>query len=140
MDRIMIPIRFTPRLALAFLLTTSALRADPQLTSWLTHNSGRYARVVETNGGPLVATWPSAGLRNMGGGQSLPAYADIQQIRYSSDFIYINGTGLASHQMGPWYSAVNQIFGNWPKNQNYLRRIPRQPEPAAAKTVNGLGS
>jgi hypothetical protein len=111
----------------------------PLLTSWFTKNSGRYARVTETNGGKSVATWPSAGLPNMGGGQSQPAYSDVQQISYSKDFVYIKGTGLASHQMGPWYIGVNRIFGNWPTNLGYTRRFPLHPEPAAKKVTNGLG-
>ncbi|MDB6064703.1 MAG: hypothetical protein JWR26_911 [Pedosphaera sp.] len=137
------PCRLTSLLAIGFFAVCSLLSAragDPLFTSWLTGNSGLYARVVETNGGPLVTTWPSAALANMGGGQSLPAYSDIQQIRYSASYIYINGNGLASHQMGPWYNGVNVIFGNWPKNQNYIRRIPRVPQAATSNTVNGLGS
>ena len=111
----------------------------PLLNSWLTRYSGQYARVVETKGGKPVATWPSAGLRNMGGGQSLPAYSDVQQIGISGDYVYINGTGLASHQMGPWYDGIDRIFGNWPSNFNYIRRFPLHPKAAATKTTNGLG-
>ena len=61
----------------------------PLLNSWLTRYSGQYARVVETKGGKPVATWPSAELRRMGGGQSLPAYSDIQQIGIAGDYVYI---------------------------------------------------
>ncbi len=114
-------------------------QTDPLLTSWFTQNSARYARVVEQTGGPLVTTWPSAGLPNTGGGQSEPAYSDVQQIGYSSNFVYINGTGLASHQMGPWYMHMGVIFGNWPSNQNYIRRFPRHPQAATTKTTNNLG-
>jgi len=109
------------------------------LASWQTQYSGRYARVVERTGGQAVATWPSAGLRNTGGGQAKPAYSDIQQVGYSASYVYINGTGLASHQMGPWYDEMGNIFGNWPSNQNYLHRFPRHPQPATSKTTNGLG-
>ena len=42
--------------------------------------------------------------------------------------------------MGPWYNGTNVIFGNWPKNQKYIRRFPLSPAPAAAKTTNGLGA
>src|SRR5690242_6037203 len=78
----------------------------PEVSSWYVQNSNRYARVVEQTGQSPVTTWPSPGLPNRSGGQSKPAYADIQQVSYSSDWVYIKGTGLASHQMGPWYLAV----------------------------------
>ena len=41
--------------------------------------------------------------------------------------------------MGPWMDGVNRIFGNWPSNQNYVRRIPRHPKRAATKSISGLG-
>ena len=75
----------------------------------------------------------------MGGGQSEPAYSDVQQIGYSSSYVYINGAGLASHQMGPWYLHMGVVFGNWPSNQNYIRRFPRHPQVATTKTTNGGG-
>jgi hypothetical protein len=115
-------------------------KTSPQLFSWFTQNSGRYARVVETEGGKPVATWPSAGLPNMGGGQSQPAYSDIQQISYSQDYVYVKGSGLASHQMGPWYIGVGRIFGNWPTNLNYTHRFPLHPQAAARKVFNGGGA
>ena len=111
----------------------------PEVASWFVQNSNRYARVVEQTGHSPVTTWPSPGLPNRSGGQSKPAYADIQQVSYSSEWVYIKGTGLASHQMGPWYLAVNRIFDNWPTNQSYIRRFPRTPKPAEKKVANGLG-
>lgn len=119
---------------------TTAPNRDPLLDSWLTKYSGRYARVVEQPGGKLVSTWPSAGMPNRGGGQSKPAYSDIQQVGFSRDWVYVQGNGLASHQMGPWGDEVGRIFGNWPANQNYVRRFPRTPKPATVKVINGLGS
>ncbi len=44
-----------------------SLSADPLLTNWLFDFSGQYARVIETNNGPAVTTWPSAGLQNNSG-------------------------------------------------------------------------
>lgn len=120
--------------------TATAGANDPLLSSWQTRYSGRYARVVEQDGAQPVTTWPSTNLPNHGGGQSLPAYSDVQQIGFSDAFVYINGTGLASHQMGPWYDGIGRIFGNWPANLNYIRRFPRHPQAAAVKTVNGLGA
>src|SRR5258708_4111809 len=101
-----------------------AQAGDPLFTSWLTGNSGLYAWVFATEGGPPDPPWQGPGPPTMGGANSRPAYSDIKQIRYSASYVYIKGNGLASHQMGPWYGGVNTIFGNWPKNQNYIRRIP----------------
>lgn len=112
---------------------------DPLLSSWQTRYSGRYARVVETSASQPVTTWPAPGLPRMGGGQALPAYSDVQQVGYSERFVYLRTTGLASHQMGPWYNSLGAIFGNWPANQNSIHRFPRVPQPAAVKTTNGLG-
>ena len=114
-------------------------QTGPLFSSWLTNFSGRYARVTQTTGGTSVTTWPAAGLPKMGGGQATPAYADVQQISYSANYVYIKGTGLASHPMGPWYNN-GAIFGNWPSNTKYIRRFPRSPAVAATKTTNGLGS
>jgi len=96
--------------------------SDPMMTSWATQNGGQYARVVQTRGGSPTTTWPAVDLPRHGGGQDKPAYSDIQQVSYSADWVYVRGTGLASHQMGPWYINVSRIFDNWPSNQNYLRR------------------
>jgi YHYH protein len=118
----------------------------PLLNSWQTKYSARYARVVEQIGSSPVTTWPAAGLRNMGGGQSTPIYSDITQVSYSSGnpngWVYVRGSGLASHQMGPWYSdgTLTQLFGNWPSDRNYIRRFPMVPTIPATKVTNGLGA
>lgn len=121
------------------LLSTVASAQVPLLSSWSTQFSARYARVVETNGGTPKSTWPSAGLPNMGGGQTTVAYSDIQLVSYSSNWVYVKATGLASHQMGPWYTATGAIFGNWPSNQKRIQRFPAVPIIATTKVTNGLG-
>jgi hypothetical protein len=118
----------------------AAAPKNPLLTSWATQYSARYARVVQATGTSPVTTWPSAAYPNHGGGQSIVAYSDIQQVSYSSDFVYVKATGLASHQMGPWYQSTNVIFGNWPSNQKVTFRFPSSPTPATTKTTNGLGA
>ncbi|MBX7245036.1 MAG: YHYH protein [Candidatus Sumerlaeaceae bacterium] len=113
----------------------------PILSSWYTSNANQYARVVEVTGGQIKTTWPSAGLPNMGGGQSTQAYSDVQQIRYSANYVYINSNGLASHIMGPWYINSTTVFGNWPSAQSYQLKFPRNPTPASgAHTRLGGGN
>ena len=90
--------------ALAVAGTINALAADPQLTSWFTANSGLYARLYQTDlartNGTTLTTWsnPSATLN-----QSVPTYRGVQEVSYSSNWIYLRTTGLGQHIMGPWY-------------------------------------
>ncbi len=119
------------------LMTAWMAQADPILTSWFTQNSSVLARVIQGNGTPLpttaVTTWPSAGVVNNNTGsasQSVPAYADIQRIRYTTTDVYINSSGLASYIMGPWYGNTNKTspWGFWPLARDYSNRITREPE------------
>lgn len=121
----------------------------PEISSWQTAKATQYATVVEVTGGVPKTTWPSAGLTDMGGGQATPAYSDIQAVRYSANYVYVNSAGLASYIMGPWYIGAN-VFGNWPSDQAYLMKFPRHPTPATGthtklgfgnvgQLVNGVG-
>jgi len=116
---------------------SAMLHADPQISSWFTTYSGRYARIY-TNGatqtnGQAVLTW-SNGTET----QSLPAYAGIQEVDYSADWIYIRSTGLGFHVMGAWSVG----FPNLPTNQKIYYRIPRTATLTvpATKTLNGAGA
>ena len=124
---------------LALTLSSAALcRANPILTSWFTENSSKLARVIQS--GTLttpVTTWPSAGVTNGntgGAAQSLPAYADVQRIRYTATDVYINANGFASHTMGPWFTNSGALFGFWPLARDYQVRITRSPSAATTKT------
>lgn len=134
--------RHLNKLAALLLATTLAVAsplraADPHVDSWLTTNSGKYARIYTSKtaalSGTPVSTWT---------GQTLPAYSDIQEVYSSTNWVYVRTTGLASHHLGPWYfdTAKTTLFNNLPSNQHVLDRIPRFPTPAATKTVNYLGS
>src|SRR5580700_488734 len=122
--------------ALAFMGALTSGFADPQLASWYTANSGRYARIytntASENSGSYVNTW-SNGTET----QSLPAYSGVQEIDYSTDWIYIRSTGLGFHIMGPWYlnAAKTQIFPNYPINTQTFTRIPRSPTVPTSKTA-----
>ena len=142
--------RFYPRQALravplaALLWAGGEARADPLLTSWFTTYSAKYARVQQTNGGALVATWPSSGLPNNNSStasQTNPVYSDVQRIRYSLSNVYINAGGVASYTMGPWYgnAAQTQVWGFWPLSQNYTSRITRFPTTNGTKERHGGG-
>lgn len=109
--------------------------ADPQLTSWLTANSNRYARVTETTTTAAVAVWPNVGIaKNLGSpSQTVAAYDDVQQILYSNSFIYVRSADLASHPMRPWYKEYSKTTANglWPSRRSLTSKIPRIPTPVS---------
>ena len=111
-------------------------QADPIIDSWLTTYSSKYARVYTNDAaktaGNAASTW-SNGTQV----QSLPAYCGVQEIYFSSNWVYLKTSGLASHTMGPW---LNGSFPNLPKNQNVLYRIPRVPSVHTATNLTGLGA
>ena len=118
-----------------------ARAADPQLESWQTGGSRRYARLYETEAakasGTSVTTW-SRGQ----GTQSTPTYAGVVQVSASANWVYLRSSGLGYHVMGPWYlnTARTQNFPNFPANQNVLYRIPRTPVVAATRTLTPGGA
>ena len=119
-----------------------AVQVVPIVDSWLLTYSGRYARVVETRDTFPVRTWPAAGLTDTSGAAPLPTYSDVQLVRESATDVYISTSGLASHPMGPWYWNVNTLFGNWPRGQGVVYRLPKTPVEVAdaARIAVGLGS
>ena len=109
---------------------------NPQISSWLTAYSRRYARIYTNDSaktaGAAVTTW-SNGTQI----QAAPTYVGLQELYSSSNWIYFRSSGLATHIMGPW---LNGSFPNLPKNQNVLYRIPRTPVPHTGTNLTGLGA
>lgn len=118
-------------------LHAASASANPLLSTWMTKNSGQYARIyltkeaAQTN--TSVATWT---------GQTLPAYADVQKVEASTNWVYVKTTGLSSHLMGPWHfnAAKTNLFTNLPLHLSAIDRFPRVPTVNATKTINYLGS
>ena len=130
------------RLSLLCLLAAlPTMRADPQLDSWFTANSGKYARLYQTTANETARTTSTTWSRGTGT-QTNPVYADVNEIRYSANWVYIRTPGLASHVMGPWYLDANktQNFPNFPSNTAVVYRIPRNPTIPTTKTLTGLGA
>jgi hypothetical protein len=109
--------------------------ADPQITSWFTMDSGKFAQiyrtVAEKNSGQTETTWSNG--RNT---QSQPAYCGVQKIVSSSNWIYVFSTGLGSQIMGPWQ---NGWFPNLPTDQHFIFAIPRHPKVQTENNFNHLG-
>jgi hypothetical protein len=122
--------------------TLLAQPADPQLSSWQTGSSRRYARIYQNDAaksaGTSVTTWWSRGQ----GTQSAPAYAGVVQVSYSASWVYLRSSGLGYHIMGPWYlnAAHTQDFPNFPANTAVLYRFPRTPVVATARTLTPGGA
>ena len=115
-------------------------RADPQLTSWFTVDSGKFAQIYRTEAdkedGHTETTWSNG--RQM---QLQPAYSGVQEILSSSNWVYIRSTGLGSHVMGPWYMDVQHFreFPNLPTDQHLIFAISRHPVPQVSHGFNHLG-
>ncbi|GAB5559107.1 MAG: hypothetical protein SynsKO_07540 [Synoicihabitans sp.] len=131
-------------LVVAVILSEAGLKAqdtDPRYTSWHTSPSGTYARLYEStvdiNAGNATTTWTRGQ-----GTQSTPAYAGVTRVSYSDDWVYIQGSGLGFHVMGPWFlnEADSRDFPNFPANTDVLYRIPRNPTVATTKTVTNTGA
>ncbi|MFN0119677.1 MAG: YHYH protein [Blastocatellia bacterium] len=115
------------------------------LSSWTTRNAQQNALVISgynPAGGPKT-TWPTdapAGAR-VNGGQTTPALADVQRIRYSDTAVYVNSNGLPSYVIGPWFGEAmpGGVFDNWPSSRAYSLQLPRTPAAAATRRNTGLG-
>src|SRR5260370_7589061 len=114
----------------------SASIPDPYTNSWLTAYSRKYARIYTNNSmkasGTVLTTW-SNGSQTQGS----PAYAGVQEVYSSSNWVYIRSSGLASHVMGPWQ---NGAFPNLPVNQKSFWRFPRTNSVPPTKTLPRLAS
>ena len=128
--------------AAIFVSIVGIAKADPLLSSWYIEKSGSYARIYDSledmNSGTVSKTWTSQGQ----GSQELPAYAGVQEIAHSTDWVYIKTTGLGTHVMGPWFfdEAKTQDFGNRPANTASLYRFPREVTIPTTKTLTTPGS
>ncbi|HEY3841350.1 MAG TPA: YHYH protein [Bryobacteraceae bacterium] len=114
--------------------TYSSGPATPLLTSWSTTYSTNDAKVVSGYD-------PSAGPQTTWSGQSTPALAETQRIRYSDSTVYVTSNGLAGYPMGPWFSAdmPSGVFVNFPKSNNTTLQLPRAPAAAATHASTGMG-
>ncbi|MFN0157710.1 MAG: YHYH protein, partial [Bacteroidota bacterium] len=81
---------------------------------------------------PELVTW----LRNTNGRvgyNNIPA--DVQQVRYSANYVYVNSTGIPAYAIGPWPGNPNI-----PVNQNFVFKIARTPAVnGGTKTNTPLG-
>ena len=124
----------------AILVAGAALAADPQLDSWQTANTRRYARIYATDAARLAGTTVTTWARGTTS-QTTPSYAGVIQVSSSASWVYLRTSGLGTHVMGPWYlnAAKTQDFPSFPANTGTLVRLPRAPTIPTTKTLTGAG-
>jgi hypothetical protein len=117
----------------------------PAVTSWYTAHANDTALVssaFDPSAG-AESTWPflQPSTFQSSGSVSFASKPDIQRVRYTDAAVYINGNGLASYVMGPWFSNSKAgVFQNWPSNQNVQAQIPVVPSAASTKKSTPLGA
>ncbi len=128
-----------PVALLASLCLTAA--AEPQLSSWYTEQSGKYARIFTSKENEAAGTTSTTWSRGQGN-QTSPTYAGVHEIHHDANWIYIRTSGLGFHVMGPWYlnEAKTQNFPSFPGNTATTYRIPRTPSAFNGNTTTGFGS
>lgn len=83
--------------------------------------------------GPEITSWiiNTTGLTGYNG-----ITANVQQVQYSANFVYVSASGIPSYNIGPWTANPNT-----PSNQNYVFKIPRNPVPHTGNpTATPLGN
>ena len=112
-------------MALGFLFSVVTAQADPEVTSWFTANSGKYARIYTSTAnrtaGVSATTWT---------GQTSPTYAGVHEIDYSTSWVYLKSSGMSSFVMGPWGNP------NLAKNQGSSIPVYRFPRGVAGTATN----
>ncbi len=82
---------------------------------------------------PVISAW-RVNLTGAIGFNNLTA--DVQQVRYSSTYVYVNSSSVPSYSIGPWMGSPNTVT-----NQNFSFRISRTPVvKTGTKTPTGLGN
>ena len=93
---------------LLFVVSVSNAQITPEIYSWKQNTTG----ITGYNGIP----------------------ADVQEVYYSANYVYVKCTGIPSYTIGPW--AMNP---NTPTNQNWVFKIARFPVPDPTPSAAGNG-
>jgi hypothetical protein len=115
--------------------TWAATANDPQISSWFTLDSSKFAQIYR-NDTAKISSEPQTTWSNGRNAQAQPAYCGVQEILSSSNWVYIRSTGLGSQVMGPW---LNGHFPNLPTDQHFIYAIPRHPKVQTSYRFNPLG-
>lgn len=100
---------------------TQFVFAQPPIDSWKLNTTGVTGKYYEVIGGVPTGNFIDTG-----------SPADVQEVCYSTDSIWISSSGLAQ-LMGPYYNP------GAPTAQDYIWRFPRNPqEQLATKTITPI--
>jgi uncharacterized protein (TIGR03437 family) len=124
---------------------TQTASTDPRLASWYTHGSQQDALAIsgfDPSAGAST-TWPTnvpSGVM-VSGGNTTPALADTQRVRYDAGAVYVNSNNLPSYTIGPWFEATMTagVFMNWASSSSRLVQITRSPAVPSTKSASGMG-
>jgi hypothetical protein len=110
------------KLILLLLIVTSATfsQTNPAILSWLQNTNNTKGRYYLTgNSTPILTT----------------INANVQQVQYSTNFVYVTATGVPAFVTGPFATGpVSTALNN-----NYVIKMPLNPIVATTKTAVGNG-
>ncbi len=121
--------------------------SDARLASWRTVNNTSVGHVITgydpTHG--AQTTWPTGfpSGTNYSGGSTSEIAANIQNVRYTANDVYINSNGIPDYTLGPWFDATDAnggVFSNYPSKQNDVFDFNRSPATVTTHTSVGLGA
>ncbi|MEO0038806.1 MAG: hypothetical protein RIQ59_2017 [Bacteroidota bacterium] len=109
---------------IVLLLTTiysASSQTNPAITSWLQNTNNTKGRYYLTgNSTPILTT----------------TNANVQQVQYSTNFVYVTATGVPAFVTGPFATGpVNTALNN-----NYVIKLPLNPTVATTNTLVGNGT
>ena len=78
-----------------------------------------YPTTSDTGISPVIYSW-KINLTGQTGYNGISA--NVQQVRYSANYVYVNCTDVPAYSIGPWPNNPNDVT-----NQNYLFKIKRNP-------------
>lgn len=118
----------TPQLAEQTLATSAdfilSSTSDPQISSWRQNLTGAVGTSTNSAMNAYVSQIP----------------ADVQQVAYTSNYVYVRASGIPTHNVGPF----NDGNPAYPSNRNRVFRIPLVPtpltQPTDTHTATGLGA
>ena len=108
-------------LLLLIISSTTFAQTNPAILSWLQNTNNTKGRYYLTgNSTPILTT----------------INANVQQVQYSANFVYVTATGVPAFVTGPFATGpVTTALNN-----NYIIKMPLNPTVATTNTLVGMGA
>src|ERR1043165_7631075 len=107
-----------PILFLAFILNIgfAYCQLSPAITGWMQNQTGLKGRYyLSGNSTPITSSTD----------------ANVQQVQYSANYVYVNATGIPAYVTGPFAIGTITIAAD----NSYTFKIPLNPTPATTHTA-----